>query len=228
MARRACRSDDERRLVAGMQRNDDPVGNGLAATKPAPRSPVSSRSREVLGANSRRRRRGSNATTTKERITMSSHTSKLSSSVHHRSAPARPARAFSPRRLIPATGVALAASLAGDLAIRGLAVSGATDTSRFSPLRPVSVISLTVIGVLMATATCLWLNRTSGQPLATFRRVALVALPLSFVPDAAIWLTSAYPHTGSATVLPLMAMHVLVAIVCLVALPSLGQAHAGA
>ena len=159
---------------------------------------------------------------------MSLHISDLSPTAHGRSAPQLPARAFSPRRLIPATGAALAASLVGVLTIRGLAVSGATATSRFSPLRPVSVISLTVIGVLMATATCLWLNRTSGQPLATFRRVALVALPLSFVPDAAIWLTSLYPQTGAATVLPLMAMHVLVAIVCLVALPSLGRAHAGA
>jgi hypothetical protein len=157
---------------------------------------------------------------------MSLHISDLSPIAHGRSAPELPARAFSPRRLIPATGAALAASLVGVLTIRGLAVSGASDTSRFSPLRPGSVISLTVIGVLMATATCLWLNRTSGQPLASFRRVALVALPLSFVPDAAIWLTSLYPQTGAATVLPLMAMHVLVGIVCLVALPSLGQAHA--
>ena len=159
---------------------------------------------------------------------MSLHLSDLSPVARGRSAPELPARVFSPRRLIPATGAALAASLVGVLTIRGLAVSGASDTSRFAPLRPVSVISLTVIGVLMATATCLWLNRTSGQPLATFRRVALVALPLSFVPDAAIWLTSLYPQTGAATVLPLMAMHVLVASVCLVALPSLGRAHAGA
>jgi hypothetical protein len=159
---------------------------------------------------------------------MSLHISELSPIAHGRSARELPTRAFSPRRLIPATGAALAASLVGVLAIRGLAVSGATDTSRFSPLRPVSVISLTVIGVLMATAICLWLNRTSAQPLATFRRVALVVLPLSFVPDAAIWLTSLYPQTGAATVLPLMAMHVLVAIVCLVALPTLGRAGAGA
>jgi len=159
---------------------------------------------------------------------MSLHTSNLSPATYGRSEQQLPARAFSPRRLIPATGAALAASLVGVLTIRGLAVSGASDTSRFSPLRPVSVISLTVIGVLMATATCLWLNRTSGQPLATFRRVALVALPLSFVPDAAIWLTSLYPQTGAATVLPLMAMHVLVATACLAALPSLGRARAGA
>jgi len=159
---------------------------------------------------------------------MSLHTATLSAAADGRSAPQLPAGAFSPRRLIPATGATLAASLVGVLAIRAVAVSGATDTSRFSPLRPLSVISLTVIGVLMAAATCLWLNRTSGRPLATFRSVALAALLLSFIPDAAIWLTSAYPQTRAATVLPLMAMHVLVGIVCVVALPRLGQAHARA
>ncbi len=155
---------------------------------------------------------------------MSMPTSSHSPAAHGRTAPERPARAFSPRRLIPATGAALAASLLGVLAIRALAVAGASHTSRFSPLRPGSVISLTVVGVLLAAATCLWLNRTSNRPLATFRSVALVALPLSFIPDAAIWLTAHYPQTRAATVLPLMAMHILVAVICLVALPRLGQA----
>ena len=102
------------------------------------------------------------------------------------------------------------------------------NTSRFSPLRPASVISLTVVGVLLATATCLWLNRTSPRPIATFRSIALVVLPLSFIPDAAIWLTAHYPQTRATTVLPLMAMHILVAIACLVALPRLGHAHTNA
>jgi hypothetical protein len=159
---------------------------------------------------------------------MSLHPSSLSAAAHGHSARLLPARAFSPRRLIPATGGALAASLVGVLAIRALAVSGASNTSRFSPLHPASVISLTIAGVLLASATCLWLNRTSPRPIAAFRSVALAVLPLSFIPDAAIWLTAHYPQTRAATVLPLMAMHVLVAIVCLVALPRLGQAKTAA
>ena len=159
---------------------------------------------------------------------MSLHPSSLSATAHGHSAPPLPARAFSPRRLIPATGAALAASLAGVLAIRALAVAGASNTSRFSPLHPASVISLTVVGVLLASATCLWLNRTSPRPIATFRSVALAVLPLSFIPDAAIWLTAHYPQTRAATVLPLMAMHILVASVCLVALPRLGQVNTSA
>lgn len=149
----------------------------------------------------------------------------LAPAAKRRSAPELPARGFSPRRLIPATGATLAASLVGVLAIRAIAVSGTSNTSRFTPLRPGSVISLTVAGVLLATAICLWLNRTSDRPLARFRSVALAALPLSFIPDAAIWLTAHYPQTRAATVLPLMAMHILVATVCLVALPRFGQAY---
>ena len=156
------------------------------------------------------------------------HPATLSPAAHGHSAPQPSARAFSPRRLIPATGAALAASLVGVLAIRALAVSGTSDTSRFSPLHPASVISLTIIGVLLAAATCLWLNRTSQRPIATFQAVALVVLPLSFIPDAAIWLTAHYPQTRAATVLPLIAMHVLVASICLIALPRLGQNHASA
>jgi hypothetical protein len=69
---------------------------------------------------------------------------------------------------------------------------------------------------------------TSNRPLATFRSVGLVALPRSFIPDVAIWLTAHYPQTRAATVLPLMAMHVLVATVCLVALPRIGQTQTSA
>ena len=159
---------------------------------------------------------------------MSLHPLSLSPAAHRRSAPELPARVFSPRRLITAAGAALAASLVGVLAIRALAVSGESDTSRFSPLQPASVTSLTIVGVLLATATCLWLNRISDRPLATFRAVALVALLFSFVPDAAIWITASFPQTRAATVIPLMAMHVLVATVCMLALPRLGQADAGA
>jgi hypothetical protein len=154
---------------------------------------------------------------------MSLHVSDFSRAAHGHSAPEPPATTFSPRRLIPATGAALVASLAGVLAIRALAVAGPTHTSGFSPLRPESVISFTVIGVLLAGVTCLWLNRVSERPLASFRTVALAVLPLSLIPDAAIWLTAHYPQTRAATVLPLMAMHVLVALVCLIVLPRFGH-----
>jgi hypothetical protein len=133
---------------------------------------------------------------------------------------------FSLRRLVPATTAATVLSLAGVLAIRALAVSASGDTSRFSPLHPSSVISLTILGVLLAAAVCLWLPRVSDRPLTSFRSVGLTALVLSFVPDLGIWVSRVFPQTRAATVLPLIAMHVLVATVCLIVLPRLGAAPA--
>jgi hypothetical protein len=124
--------------------------------------------------------------------------------------------------------VAIGGSLVAVLVTRSLAVSGTSDTSRFSPLAPGSVISLTVLGVLLAAATCLWLQRHSDRPVAMFRTVALAALGLSLIPDLVVWLARPFPQTRAATVLPLMAMHVLVAGVCMVVLPWLGRADAGA
>ena len=154
---------------------------------------------------------------------MSLQTSTPIPASHRDSAHTAPAAKFSLRRLIPATCAALGLSLLGVLAIRAAATAGTSNTNRFSPLQLGSVISLTTLGVLLAAATCLWLNRVSSRPVATFRMVAFVALLLSFIPDAVIWLTAHYPETRAATVLPLMAMHLLVATVCLTTLPQLGR-----
>ena len=132
---------------------------------------------------------------------------------------------FSSTRLILAGTVALTASLIGALVIRAIATSTAANTSRFTPLHAASVISLTVIGVLLANATCLWLNRASTKPVATFRAVAGVALAISLIPDAVIWSTGAFPQTRAATVLPLVAMHIFVAGICVLTLPGIGQAR---
>jgi hypothetical protein len=156
---------------------------------------------------------------------MSLHTPTHAPAFPDLSARSAPATRFSARRLATATAAALAASVLGVLLIRAAAVSATTDTGRFTPLQPASVISLTVVGVLLAAAICLWLNRVSARPVATFRVVALGALLLSLIPDAAIWISAHYPQTRAATVLPLMAMHVLVAGVCLATLPRLGQAE---
>lgn len=131
---------------------------------------------------------------------------------------------FSPRRLVRATAVAIPVSVVGVLVIRAIAASDAATTDRFTPLNVGSVVSLTVIGVLLAAATYAWLNRVADRPQARFRSVALAALALSLIPDAAIWASHHYPQTRAATVLPLMAMHVLGAVVCLVVLPRLGRA----
>ena len=58
-------------------------------------------------------------------------------------------------------------------------------------------------------------------------RLRSAALGPSLIPDLVVWLARPFPQTRAASVLPLMAMHVLVAGVCLVVLPWLGRADAG-
>ena len=67
-----------------------------------------------------------------------------------------------------------------------------------SPLHTSSVVLLTIVGVVGAAAACLTLNALVASPLRTFRRVVPFALALSFIPDAAIWLSHSYQHTTRA------------------------------
>jgi uncharacterized protein YacL len=130
---------------------------------------------------------------------------------------------FSQRRLVLAGVAAAVASVIATIAIRAITVSVETIPSAFSPLHTSSVVLLTIVGVVGATAACLTLNVLVASPLRTFRRVVPFALALSFIPDAAIWLSHSYPHTARAsTVVPLLVMHVVVAAICLGSFVSLG------
>lgn len=132
-----------------------------------------------------------------------------------------PAR-FSLRRLALATPIALATSLAAILVIRGFAAGA--DTAAFPPLRVASELPLATLGVLAAAATCWRFELRVQAPVRAFRRVAPIALLISLVPDAAIWASHVYPETSAGTVLPLMAMHVAVAAVCIGAFSLAGRA----
>ena len=130
---------------------------------------------------------------------------------------------FSPRRLVLAGLAAAVASLVATVAIRAITVSVETVPSAFTPLHTSSVIFLTILGVVGATVACLVLNTLVASPLRSFRRIVPIALTLSFVPDAAIWLSNSYQHTARAsTVVPLLIMHVAVASICLFSFLSLG------
>jgi uncharacterized protein YacL len=130
---------------------------------------------------------------------------------------------FSQRRLLLAGVAAAVASVVVTVAIRAITVSVETIPSAFSPLHTSSVVLLTIVGVVGATAACLTLNALVASPLRTFRRIVPFALALSFIPDAAIWASNAYDHTARAsTVVPLLIMHVAVASICLFSFLNLG------
>jgi hypothetical protein len=130
---------------------------------------------------------------------------------------------FASRRLLLAGLVAAVISVIATVAIRAITVSVETIPSAFTPLHTSSVVFLTIVGVIGATVACLTLNAVAAQPVAVFRRVVPAALALSFIPDAAIWLSRSYQHTARAsTVIPLLVMHIVVAAVCLTSLVGLG------
>ncbi len=137
----------------------------------------------------------------------------------------RPARLATGRRfatgpLLRIGAVTALASVAATVIIREIAVSVVTVPSAFQPLKVPSVVSLTILGVAGATASCFALNRLVRDSGGAFRRVAGFALLLSFIPDAAIWASHAYQHTARAsTVAPLVIMHVAVGALCIVLLP---------
>jgi hypothetical protein len=133
---------------------------------------------------------------------------------------------FGSRELAAATGVTLLGSVAAVLIVRAIAVNVVSVSSLFQPLKAGSVLSLTILGVLAAGAACGALNRLVEDPIGMFRRIAPIALALSFIPDFAIWIAGAYHGTAEAkTVVPLLVMHVSVAAVCFTLLPRLGAAR---
>lgn len=103
-----------------------------------------------------------------------------------------------------------------------------TIPQRFTPLQLGSVITLTILGVLGSTGLYRMVTTRSAEPTRTFRHIVAVALPVTFIPDAAIWATSAYGGAAKAeTVLPLMLMHIAAATACWILLPSLTQTGPG-
>ena len=87
----------------------------------------------------------------------------------------------------------------------------------FKPLTTPAVASLTITGMIAATAAFAWAARTRPDPIRTFLLIATVGLFLSWLPDLGIWVTAVFHGTTGAGILSLMTLHV-VAAACAVAI----------
>ena len=113
------------------------------------------------------------------------------------------------------------AAVVANLAIWALANALVDVPDGFTPLRPGSVVFLTIIGVLLAAGFLQLLAGRSPRPVETFRRIVPAALVVSLIPDVLIWASGAYAGAAEAqTVLPLMAMHAVAAAACWFLLPA--------
>jgi hypothetical protein len=106
----------------------------------------------------------------------------------------------------------LAATLAAAANAGLVAAAGAMEIApEFRALTYPPVVFLSVLGALGAAGVYALLRRRVAEPVATFRKVAVAALVVSFVPDLA--LLAADPAATPAGVVVLILMHVVVAAI---------------
>jgi hypothetical protein len=112
------------------------------------------------------------------------------------------------RRLLSVGATLAVVATAADLILATILRSALQVPVGFSPLRAPSVASMTIVGMISATAVFGWIARVRSDPRPTFVRIALGTLVLSWVPDLVIWVTGLFPATTGAEILSLMTLHV--------------------
>jgi hypothetical protein len=105
--------------------------------------------------------------------------------------------------------LAIVVAIIANTLIQLVAVSVLQPDPSFTPLVGATPAVLTLFGVLGAVIAYAIIGRLSKNPIWLFKRVALVTLLLSFIPDIAMWFTASTPGTTTANVLALMLMHVV-------------------
>ena len=122
--------------------------------------------------------------------------------------------------------LAIIASVAANVLLRLLAVATLDISPNFEPLSGYgTVISLTAFGVLGAVIVFALLARFARWPILMFKRIAVVALVLSLVPDFLL-LVASVPGATAISVGVLMVMHVVawaISVGMLITLAGIGR-----
>lgn len=116
-------------------------------------------------------------------------------------------------------GLLLAAVIVASLADAVIAAiaraAGASDD--FQALQPSAFISLTLLGILAGAAGWVVVRRRARRPRALLNRLVPAVVLVSFTPDVVLLFDHYRPHTNTAGVLGLLAMHVAVAAIAVTA-----------
>ena len=112
-------------------------------------------------------------------------------------------------RLLWVGPLTILAAIVANVIIQQIAVVVLNPDPAFLPLTLLPPIIFTVVGVLGAVIVYALIGRFSRQPVRLFRRVALVALVVSFIPDILMLVTGFNPGTTAANVAVLILMHVV-------------------
>ncbi len=128
------------------------------------------------------------------------------------------------RRLLAAGAAAVVGSAVANSAVAAL-LRGVLDVpAGFSPLQAISVLSLTVVGVIAAVLVFAAMCRLSVRPVRLFTIVASVALVISWVAPLAVYFSNAFPGTNASRVVGLMFLHAIAGVVTIALLRTYGTA----
>ena len=130
-------------------------------------------------------------------------------------------RNISSWRLLLAGSVTGVAVMAANTLVRFAAAAALQPDPGFVPLGPVTPAIFSLLGVMGAVLLLGVIGRYSRRPLWLFRRIVLIALPITWLPDILLLFVSAFPGTNLAVVLVLMLMHAVAVAGLLILLPSL-------
>ena len=128
------------------------------------------------------------------------------------------------RRLWWAGPLTVAAALAANAIVRTVAVGLFEISPLFHNLAWMHFTWVTVAAVSSAVLVFAAIARYADRPISVYRRVAAVALVVSFIPNA--WLALAeVPGGNPAAHAALMMMHVVDAAICVFLLPTLTRSR---
>jgi uncharacterized protein DUF6069 len=112
-------------------------------------------------------------------------------------------------RLLWVGPLTILAAIVANVVIQQVAVAVLQPDPLFMPLTLIVPIVFTFVGVLGAVIVYALIGRFSQQPVRLFRRVALVTLVVSFIPDILMLITKFNPGTTTANVAVLILMHIV-------------------
>lgn len=120
---------------------------------------------------------------------------------------ARPSYAPSRTRLLVVGAVLAITATAVDVILAMMLRGLLGVPAGFSPLTPPAVATMTIAGMVAATAVFGWMARVRSDPRASFVRISIAALVFSWLPDLGIWVAGVFPHTTGAGIVSLMVLH---------------------
>jgi hypothetical protein len=105
--------------------------------------------------------------------------------------------------------LAIVAATLANVVLQQIAVALLNPDPAFLPLTLMPPIVFSVVGVLGAVIVYALVGRFAQTPEPLFRRIALITLVVSFIPDILMLVTGFNPGTTLANVVVLILMHVV-------------------